>query len=127
MREPELFRLQFIGNIIKPAGPGLVSRLLFPWGEIAQHLPLVIKRAGVLQSSFLAACLAAVTWLAWRDRDRALGLLSALGWSSVYLLMASQGRHPLQGYWCYPVAFFAPGGGMVRRAVLFPSAAGGMA
>ena len=107
VREPELFRLQFVANILKPAGPGLATRLLFPWFEMAEHLPLVVERAGPLQSGFLATCLAAVTWLAWRRRARALGLVSTLGWSSVYLLIASQGHHPLQGYWSYPAAFFA--------------------
>lgn len=107
VREPELFRQQFIGNIIGPAGPGLVSRLLFPWHDLAGHLPLVIERAGPLQAAFLATCMGVVTWLAWRWHDRVLGLVSALGWSSIYLLIASQGSHPLQGYWCYPVAFFA--------------------
>ncbi len=33
--------------------------------------------------------------------------MATLGWSSVYLLVALQGEHPLQGYWCYPAAFFA--------------------
>ena len=55
--------------------------------------------------------MAVVTGLAWRRRDRVLGLVSVLGWSSIYLLIASQGSHPLQGYWCYPVAFFALGTG----------------
>ncbi|GAC1448008.1 MAG: hypothetical protein NVSMB9_30760 [Isosphaeraceae bacterium] len=107
LREPVLFRLQFLGNIIKPAGHGLVYRLLFPWPEMARQFPLVIERAGLLQAAFLSASLTVITGLAWRRRDRVLGLLAALGWSSVYLLIASQGDHPLQGYWCYPVAFFA--------------------
>ncbi|WP_406698842.1 glycosyltransferase family 39 protein [Singulisphaera sp. Ch08] len=111
VRSPELFRLQFIGNILEPAGPGLVSRLLFPWQDLVGHLPLVIERAGISQAAFLATCLAVVTGLAWRRHDRTLGLVSALGWSAVYLLIALQGSHPLQGYWCYPVAFFAMAAG----------------
>ena len=107
VRDPELFRLQFVANILKPAGPGLVTRLVFPWFEMANHLPLVIERAGVLQAGFLATCMAVASGIAWRRRDRALGLVATLGWTSVYLQIASQGRHPLQGYWCYPVAFFA--------------------
>lgn len=107
VREPELFRLQFITNIIGPAGPGLAHRLLFPWHNLVGHLPLVIERAGPVQVTFLAACMAVVTGIAWRRRDRTLGLVSAMGWTSIYLLIASQGDHPLQGYWCYPVAFFA--------------------
>ena len=107
LRDPVLFRLQFVANILKPAGPGLAARLLFPWFEVSEHLPLVIERAGASQAGFLATCMAIASWLAWRRRDRALGLVATLGWTSVYLQIASQGRHPLQGYWCYPVAFFA--------------------
>ncbi len=111
LRHPDLFRSQFVANIVGPAGPGLAYRLLFPWREMAEHLPLVVERAGVGQAAFLVAGLGAVTWSAWRRRDRALGLVAGLGWSSVYLLVASQGRHPLQGYWCYPAAFFAMAAG----------------
>ena len=111
VREPALFRSQFIGNIIEPAGPGLAARLLFPWREIREHLPLVIERAGYTQAAFLASALGVVTYLAWRQKDSRLGWLAAMGWSGVYLLIASQGTHPLQGYWCYPLAFFALGAG----------------
>jgi len=107
LREPELFRSQFVANILKPTESGLATRLIFPWRDFAEHLPLVIERAGVLQAGFLAFCLAALTWTACRNRDRSLGVIAVLGWSSVYLLIALQGRHPLQGYWCYPAAFFA--------------------
>jgi hypothetical protein len=106
-REPELFRLQFVANILRPAGPGLATRLLFPGSEMAAHLPLVIERAGALQAGFLAACLAFVAWWGLRNRDRVSGLIAALGLTAVYLQIAAQGDHPLQGYWCYPVAFFA--------------------
>ena len=107
LQAPELFRSQFVANILKPTESGLASRLIFPWRDFAEHLPLVIERAGIFQAVFLASCLAALTWTAWRNRDRSSGVIAVLGWSSVYLLIGLQGRHPLQGYWCYPAAFFA--------------------
>lgn len=113
VRAPELFRAQFISNILKPTGPGLIARLLWPWRDFAEHMPLVIDRAGVAQATFLGLTLAAVTLRAIRRRDRALGLVAVLGWSSVYLLVALQGQHPLQGYWCYPASFFALAAGLV--------------
>jgi len=107
IRAPELFRAQFVTNILKPTGPGLATRLLWPWPDFAEHLPLVIERAGIIQVGFLAACLLVTTGWAVRRRDRTLGLVAILGWSAIYLLIALQGQHPLQGYWCYPAAFFA--------------------
>lgn len=108
---PGLFRSQFVANILKPAGPGLLHRLILPWQDMAEHLPLVVERAGPLQAAGLVLAMVAVTVAAWRLRDRGLGLVAGLGWSSVYLLVALQGQHPLQGYWCYPAAFFAVAAG----------------
>ena len=113
VRAPDLFRTQFISNILKPTGPGLIARLLWPWHDFAEHMPLVIDRAGIAQSIFLGLTLIAVTVQAIRRRDPALGLVAILGWSSVYLLIALQGQHPLQGYWCYPASFFALAAGWV--------------
>lgn len=117
-RDPELFRIQFVGNILKPTGPGLLSRLLWPWPDAAEHLPLVVERAGPAQAGPLVLLALVAAGLARARRDRALGLVAALGWSAVYLLVALQGRHPLQGYWCYPAAFFALAAGWASaRAV----------
>ena len=111
IQAPGLFWPQFRNNILRPDGPGIVARLLLPGGNFVEHLPLVVDRAGPIQALFLAVCLALVAILAIRQRDRAAGLVAVLGTSSVYLLIALQGRHPLQGYWCYPVAFFAMAAG----------------
>ena len=118
LRAPDLFRAQFIGNILKPTGPGLIMRLLWPWPDAAEHLPLVVERAGILQVSLLVTLMLVGTGLAWVRRDRTLGLITTLGWSSVYLLVALQGRHPLQGYWCYPAAFFVLAAGWATASAI---------
>ena len=118
LRAPDLFRAQFVANILDPTGPGLLARLAWPWPDAAEHLPLVAERAGRLPTVALVGLMAVASAVAWRRRDRALGLVAGLGWSSVYLLLALQGRHPLQGYWCYPAAFFALAAGrLTARAV----------
>jgi 4-amino-4-deoxy-L-arabinose transferase-like glycosyltransferase len=115
---PDLFRLQFLMNILKPAGPGLLWRLLNPWSDIAHDLPGVIERTGFVQGGAWILAGLWVSWCAVRTSDPAARWLAIMAWSGVYLLFALQGRHPLQGYWCYPVAYFAvaAGGGLAELA-----------
>ena len=128
IQAPGLFWPQFRNNILRPDGPGIVARLFLPGSNFVEHLPLVVERAGPIQALFFAVCLAIVALVAIRRRDRAAGLVAVLGTSSVYLLIALQGRHPLQGYWCYPVAFFAIAAGwcLARGVAALQGRAGGM-
>jgi 4-amino-4-deoxy-L-arabinose transferase-like glycosyltransferase len=135
VQEPQLFRQQFLNNILLPAGPGLFERLVTPWPYITGHLPLVIERGGVWPLA--AATLASLYGL---RRDRITGghrglWLAGMAWSAVYLLLTMQGHHPLEGYWCYPMAFLAlnsgrviadfigaGGGGVISLRALFATA-----
>ncbi|MGB7329411.1 MAG: glycosyltransferase family 39 protein [Rubripirellula sp.] len=101
LMRPDLFRSQFIGNILRPAGPGLLSRFVMPWESFSHQIPQLIDRAHPIQFSMLLFGLVAISFLAWRKRDRAAATIAVLDISSVYLLTACLGDHPIQGFWCY--------------------------
>ncbi|HCO22205.1 MAG TPA: hypothetical protein DIT97_03730, partial [Gimesia maris] len=113
---PETFRLQFSNNVLDRSGPGLISRLLFPWPYFPIQLGLLREYAGTIQLTLMTGGLLAGTWLAWRSVDRRPRILIYLSWSSIYLLIACQGSHPTKGYWCYPGAllFLCLGWGLSR-------------
>ena len=115
---PDLFRSQFLNNIVAPAGPGLLTRLVMPWSSVAHHLPQLITRAHPIQFSLFAVSWIGFGGLVWRGRKRPQPAVSdcpqrgaqTLWWlagSSAYLLIACQGHHPMQGYWCYPAALMS--------------------
>ncbi|QDT44647.1 Dolichyl-phosphate-mannose-protein mannosyltransferase [Gimesia alba] len=101
---PEAFRLQFFTNVLNRSGPGLISRLFFPWPYFTTQFQLLQEHAGNIQLVLMAAGLFWGTWLAARSDDRRTCIFMALVWSSLYLLIACQGTHPTKGYWCYPGA-----------------------
>ncbi len=116
---PDLFRLQFLNNILAPAGPGLLSRLLMPWDSFVHHLPMLVDRTHPIQFAMLLGGWIALGVMIWRRRKKAWSSPDSansdmklpmvdneltcwlLAGSSVYLLIACQGEHPIQGYWCY--------------------------
>ncbi|HVA48589.1 MAG TPA: glycosyltransferase family 39 protein [Pirellulales bacterium] len=104
VRWPELFREQFVKNVIDQAGPGLLTRMLLPWESLVYHYHLLLEYAQPLQLGLMATGLVAATWLAVANRRRQARLLVALAWSAVYLLVTVQGPHGAKGYWCYPAA-----------------------
>ena len=101
---PEIFRVQFFNNVLDRSGPGLLSRLIFPWESLRYHAEMLLEHAQALQLALLAAGLLAATALAWRRKQPGARLLAGLAWSSCYLLVSVQGPHPTKGYWCYPGA-----------------------
>ncbi|MFK7776489.1 MAG: glycosyltransferase family 39 protein [Gimesia sp.] len=101
---PEIFRIQFFTNVLDRSGPGLVTRLLFPWPYFSTQFQLLIEHAGQIQVALMLAGLFGGTWMAWRSEDRRTRIFMMLVWSSIYLLIACQGYHPTKGYWCYPGA-----------------------
>jgi 4-amino-4-deoxy-L-arabinose transferase-like glycosyltransferase len=115
---PEPFRYQFFTNVLDRSGPGLISRILFPWPYFSTQFQLLREHAGTIQLSLMAAGLVIGTGLAWRSRDRRQHILLLLTWSSIYLLIACQGHHPTKGYWCYPgvLLFLCLGWGLSRLA-----------
>lgn len=101
VQRPDLFRAQFIGNILRPAGPGLLSRFVFPFESFAHQIPPLVDRAHPIQFGMLAFALVASGWIAirqWRSAIAACWLLAA---SSIYFLVACLDAHPIQGFWCY--------------------------
>ncbi len=101
---PDLFRSQFIGNILRPAGPGLVARAIMPWESLANQIPQLIERAHPIQFGMLAAGLVFALGLGCKTRRPAILQLVTLAITSVYLLVVCLGVHPIQGFWCYSAA-----------------------
>ncbi len=101
LSHPEAFRAQFLNNILKPAGPGLLARLLNPIDSFWSQGWMMTGHLGVVQSVlFLGAPVIAAAWDGFRRRGPLIAWLLAL--SSVYLMAAAAGRHPTQYLWCYP-------------------------
>lgn len=97
----DAFRSQFIANILRPAGPGLISRFVMPWDSLSHQMPQLIDRAHAIQFAMLAVGMIAVLAIAYRRRDHAAMVIGVLAITSVYLLTACLGDHPIQGFWCY--------------------------
>ena len=104
LKSAELFQAQFVGNILRPAGPGLLSRIVMPGESFANQIPQLVERAHPIQFSILGCGLVLCGLLALGRRDRRAGLCWILATSSIYLLVACVGIHPIQGFWCYPAA-----------------------
>jgi 4-amino-4-deoxy-L-arabinose transferase-like glycosyltransferase len=101
LQYPEAFRAQFLNNILKPAGPGLLARLVNPIDSLRTQGWMMTGHLGVMQSALLlGAPVIAVVWDRFRQRGPLIAWLLAL--SSVYLMAAAAGRHPTQYQWCYP-------------------------
>ncbi|QDV69462.1 hypothetical protein Poly24_31780 [Rosistilla carotiformis] len=101
---PQEFENQFFANVVDRAGPGIGSRMLFPWDSLRHHAVLLFEFAGVWQCLLLASALVAgsVVILTTQPRRFAVPYLG-LCWSSVYLTAVVAGIHPTKGYWVYPV------------------------
>lgn len=104
LQRPDLFRAQFIGNILRPAGPGLLSRFAFPVESFADQIPQLFERAHPIQFTLLAIGLVIGMVYVIKSTEREFALLWALAVSSIYLLVVCVGVHPIQGFWCYPAA-----------------------
>ncbi|QDU35733.1 hypothetical protein Mal4_00150 [Maioricimonas rarisocia] len=101
LQAPDVFRAQFFNNVLGRAGPGLTSRMLWPWDSLQAQVPLFFDQVGMIQGVLMFAGTLGATWLAWRRRDSQLRVLAVLIWSGLYLHMTCQGTHPTKGYWCY--------------------------
>lgn len=106
---PEVFRVQFFNNVLDRSGPGLLQRLVLPFGPLRYQGELLLEHAGVWQLGLMAGGLLAATAHDLRAgvRRASPGPVTAvvLAWTATYLLIACQGEHPTKGYWCYPGAF----------------------
>ena len=109
-RFPQEFRSQFFSNVLDRAGPGLPSRLIWPWPSLWHHAELLYEFAGPWQLAFFAVglVLATVAVVKHRDRREAIGYVALL-WSSVFLTAVVAGLHPTKGYWVYPCVWILGG------------------
>jgi hypothetical protein len=111
---PDLFRKQFFNNVLGQAGPGLLSRFVWPFDALRTQWPIGWELMGTWQGSLMGAGLLGMgVVLGWRwmgrrphetDSTRSIErtlLLWLLTISALYIMIACQGRHPTKGYWCY--------------------------
>ncbi len=101
---PDLFDSQFIGNILRPTGPGLLSRFIMPFESFANQIPQLLDRAHPIQFGMLTLGLVLSGIIAWRARQTGPLICWGVTVSSVYLLVVFLGIHPIQGFWCYSAA-----------------------
>jgi hypothetical protein len=101
LQHPEAFRAQFFNNVLSQAGPGLLTRLVWPFPSVAVQTPLFLDHAGPIQATLMAIAGLAAVALALRQYAPSWRIAAALAGSAVYLHVASVGLHPTKGYWCY--------------------------
>ncbi|MEK6257581.1 MAG: glycosyltransferase family 39 protein [Planctomycetota bacterium] len=106
---PDAARVQIVNNLLKPAGGGLLLRLIWPWKALCHHALLMLDHAGIVQWLLLGVGLIGSTVLDLRSGDSRRRTCTYWMWSSTYLLAACAGVHPTKGYWCWPAAFICLG------------------
>jgi hypothetical protein len=127
LAHPEVFQSQFFNNVLSRSGPGLFSRLVFPWPYLLHQVRLLVDQAGVWQTGLMAVGLVSATLLALRQTGAPRRLV-CVTWAAAILLAAFQGLHPTKGYLCFTGALvFASTGvvfaeGMKRLAPAGPKA-----
>lgn len=119
LQYPEAFRGQFVNNILAPAGPGLISRLVFPWKVLNHHAGMMWEHLGAIQFTLLLAGAVLAAVVDWRSRARGPVTAAVLALSSLYLLSTFVGVHPTRSHWSYPTALLCV---CVGRAVTLVSA-----
>jgi hypothetical protein len=113
-RHPDLFRIQFGGNGLGRAGPGLGRTLLAPGAVLAFQAREIWEHAQPLQATLYLLGLA---WALARARRPGPGreFLYHLA-AGVLLLFLFMGRHALRGYYAYPAALASIAVGQLVRS-----------
>lgn len=107
---PYEFRSQFFANVLDRAGPGLPSRLLWPWASLRHHAWLLWEFVGPWQIAlFSVASVAAVAVAFFKPIRIGQWRFIALIVSSVYFVAVVAGVHPSKGYWVYPTVWILAG------------------
>jgi hypothetical protein len=102
IRFPHEFRSQFFANVLDRAGPGLLSRIFWPWASLRHHWTLVSEFAGPWQLASYGFAAAIGFYVAWRTRSRSSAIRYAgVCLSSIFLTAVVAGVHPSKGYWVY--------------------------
>jgi 4-amino-4-deoxy-L-arabinose transferase-like glycosyltransferase len=113
---PDLFWIQFHGNVLGRAGPGMSHTIFHPWPAFAFQARQFITRAHPAQAGLYAvgtvwALVQAVRSAQPRSREFLYHLMS-----SVVLLVLFMGVHPLLGYFAFPAAFLCIAAGGIAAA-----------
>ena len=95
---------QIQNNVFNRAGPGLLTRLVWPWESITHHTELLIDQAQLPQLILMLIGVLALAQSAIAHYHRGTTTLAMLTISSLYLLTTISGVHPANGYWCFPAA-----------------------
>lgn len=106
LQYPEEFRAQFFNNILRPTGPGLLTRLAFPLDSLGEHSRIMLAQIGLTQYSLLLGGLCAAGMMELCRRDKAGAAAWLLAASSIYLASTLAGGHT-GFFWCYPTALLA--------------------
>ncbi len=102
LRFPNEFRSQFFANVFERSGPGLFSRLVWPFPSLAHHARLLVEFCGPWQCLLFAVVLLTGTWRCMRVRNDPQQMrFMWLVWSSLYFTATFAGVHPTKGYWVY--------------------------
>lgn len=103
VQHPDLFWIQFHGNVLGRAGSGLFRTMLNPWPVLAFQTRQFVSRTLPVQAALYAA---GAAWVAaqarWPGPHRELAYQVA---SSFVLLLLFMGMHPMLFYFAYPAAF----------------------
>lgn len=96
---PDLFRHQFLGNVVNQAGPGLPARIVWPVPSLRVQSEIFLEHVGPWQAALMVAGLCICGSGARRSRsDR---VLFTLALTAIALHVVMVGTHATKGYWCY--------------------------
>lgn len=106
---PYEFRSQFGSNVLDRSGPGLTSRLVWPWPSLAHQTKLQWEFNEPYQFVLLivGTSLGVLAWFQrglTTERRRYLWMTG----SAAYLTATCAGVHPTKGYWIYPIGLMYP-------------------
>lgn len=106
---PYEFQSQFTSNVLERSGPGIASRMLWPWVSLKQHWNQQWDFNEPTQFLFLVFGLLLGTIMWWTQKKSSFHTrYLLLTWSAVYFTPTMAGVHPTKGYWLYPIALLYP-------------------
>jgi len=98
---------QFSWNVLDHVGPGIGSRLLWPWQSLWNHWDLQSEFNGPYQVGFLVIGTLVGSGFWWRasaEHRRYVILI----WTACYLTAVLAGMHRTKGYWIYAIGLMYP-------------------
>jgi 4-amino-4-deoxy-L-arabinose transferase-like glycosyltransferase len=115
VRHPDLFAIQFGGNVWGRATPGVGRTLLAPGAVLHFQLSQIGDLAGPLQAGLYILGIGWSLFHARRPgRGREFLFHAAAAWVLLFLCM---GRHPIRAYYVYPAAFASIAVGMLGSSL----------